>query len=81
VQARIQLLGEVVGRLGFLLVADDALTVADDGLAVVVRDLAGTQAVLDTALDGLAEWVAAGLEEALGWCPPGNGFGLWAGDL
>lgn len=68
VQTRIQLLGEAVGMLGFLFVADDALTVADDALAAVAKDLAGTQAILDaalTVLDSLAEWAAAGLEEAL----------------
>jgi glutamyl-tRNA synthetase len=68
VQTRIQLLGEAVGMLGFLFVADDALTLTEDALAAVTKDTAGTLAVLDAAeatLDGLAEWTAAGLEEVL----------------
>jgi glutamyl-tRNA synthetase len=68
VQTRVQLLGETVGMLGFLFVADDALTVADDALAVLTKDTSGTLTVLDAAmaaLDGVAEWSAAGLEKAL----------------
>jgi glutamyl-tRNA synthetase len=68
VQTRVQLLGETVGMLGFLFVADDELTVADDALAVLTKDTSGTLTVLDaalTALDGVGEWVAAGLEKAL----------------
>jgi glutamyl-tRNA synthetase len=68
VQTRMQVLGESVGMLGFLFVADDALTVTDDALAAVTKDTAGTLAVLDaslTALEGAAEWAASGLEEAL----------------
>ncbi|MDQ1286904.1 MAG: glutamyl-tRNA synthetase [Actinomycetota bacterium] len=68
VQTRMQLLGESVGMLGFLFTADDALTVADDALAVVTKNPAGTLVVLDaatTALSGLSDWTAAAVEEAL----------------
>lgn len=68
VQTRMQVLGEAVDMLGFLFVADDALTVTDDALAAVTKDTAGTLAVLDaslTALRGVPGWAAAGLEEAL----------------
>ena len=68
VQTRMQLLGESVGLLGFLFVPDADLAVADDALAAVTKDAAGTLTVLDaatSALDALAEWSAAAIEAAL----------------
>jgi glutamyl-tRNA synthetase len=68
VQTRIQLLGEAVGMLGFLFVPDDELTVADDAIAEVNKDVAGSRAVLDTAVGALADlpdWTAAAIETTL----------------
>jgi glutamyl-tRNA synthetase len=68
IQTRIQLLGEVPGMLGFLFVADDAMTVDNDALATVTRDVEQSASVLDRALAVLAAgtpWDAASLEGAL----------------
>ena len=64
VQERMTLLGEAVGMLGFLFLADDALEVADDARAALRDD---ASAVLDTAraaLDGV-EFTAGPIQEAL----------------
>ncbi len=68
VQTRVQVLGEAVPMVSFLLVADDVLTVEDDALAAVTKDAAQSAAVLDAASAALAElgdWTAAGIEGAL----------------
>ena len=61
VQERMTLLGEAVGMLGFLFVADDALVVADDARAALRED-AG--AVLDAASAALAALPADGFTTA-----------------
>ena len=61
VQERMTLLGEAVGMLGFLFVADDALVVADDARAALRED-AG--AVLDAASTALAALPADGFTTA-----------------
>jgi glutamyl-tRNA synthetase len=68
VQTRMQLLGESVPLLGFLFADDEDLTIADDALAVITKDVPGTLAVLKaaiTALDGVASWTPAAVEESL----------------
>ena len=68
VQTRMQLLGEAPGMLGFLFVADADLVLADDALALVTKDAAGSRAVLDAAtavLGRLAVWAAGEIEAAL----------------
>ncbi|WP_456789131.1 glutamate--tRNA ligase [Cellulomonas sp. P5_C5] len=65
IQERITLLGEAVGMLGFLFVADDALEIADDARGAL-RDESGS--VLDAAaaaLEGLADFTTAATQEAL----------------
>ncbi|HEX2807621.1 MAG TPA: glutamate--tRNA ligase [Kineosporiaceae bacterium] len=68
VQTRMQLLGEAPGMLGFLFVPDADLAPADDALALVTKDAAGSRTVLDVAtaaLGRLPEWSAAAIEAAL----------------
>ncbi|GEK22820.1 glutamate--tRNA ligase [Cellulomonas xylanilytica] len=65
IQERITLLGEAVGMLGFLFVADDSLEIADDARGAL-RDEAGS--VLDAAtaaLAGLDDFTTATTQEAL----------------
>ncbi|MGN8246053.1 glutamate--tRNA ligase [Cellulomonas soli] len=61
VQERMTLLGEVVGMLGFLFVADDAVEVADDARGALREESA---AVLDAALVALAALPADGFTTA-----------------
>lgn len=56
IQERITLLGEAVGMLGFLFVADDALEIADDARGAL-RD--ETPAVLDASISALEQVPAA----------------------
>jgi glutamyl-tRNA synthetase len=68
VQTRIQVLGEAVPMLAFLVAADDGLAVEDDAMAAVEKDAAASAAVLDAALrvlPDLPEWSAAAVEAAL----------------
>jgi len=68
VQTRMQLLGEAAGMLGFLFAEDAAVTPAEDALAMVTKDAAGSLAVLDAAtaaLGDLPEWTAAAIEATL----------------
>jgi glutamyl-tRNA synthetase len=68
IQTRIQVLGEAVPMLAFLLVADGDLTVEDDALAAVSTDAAQSATVLaaaGAALTSLSDWTAAGIEAAL----------------
>lgn len=65
IQERITLLGEAVGMLGFLFVADDALEIADDARGAL-REESG--AVLDAAaaaLAGIEDFTTAATQEAL----------------
>ncbi|GEL98613.1 glutamate--tRNA ligase [Cellulomonas terrae] len=65
IQERITLLGEAVGMLGFLFVADDALEIADDARGAL-REESG--AVLDAAaaaLSGIEDFTTAATQEAL----------------
>lgn len=67
VQERMTLLGEVVGMLGFLFVADDGVEIADDARAALRPDSA---AVLDAAISTLAalasdEFTTARTQEVL----------------
>jgi len=65
VQERMTLLGEAVGMLGFLFVADDELAVEDDARAALREDSA---AILDAAAKALADvptFDAAATQEAL----------------
>lgn len=64
VQERMTLLGEAVGMLGFLFLADDALEVADDARAALRDD---APAVLDAARAALedVEFTAGPIQEAL----------------
>lgn len=65
IQERITLLGEAVGMLGFLFVADDALEIADDARGAL-REESG--AVLDaaaSALAGIDDFTTAATQEAL----------------
>lgn len=61
IQTRVTLLGEVVGMLGFLFVADDALEVADDARGALRDD---ASAVLDAARAALAALPADGFTTA-----------------
>lgn len=65
IQERITLLGEAVGMLGFLFVADDALEITDDARGAL-REESG--AVLDAAaaaLAGVEDFTTAATQEAL----------------
>jgi glutamyl-tRNA synthetase len=65
VQTRMQLLGEVPGMVGFLLVADGDLVVEDDALATLKDD---APAVLDAASRALADlqpWTTGEIEATL----------------
>ncbi|KQY21156.1 glutamate--tRNA ligase [Cellulomonas sp. Root485] len=65
IQERITLLGEAVGMLGFLFVADDALEIADDARGAL-REESGT--VLDAAaaaLAGIEDFTTTATQEAL----------------
>ncbi len=72
VQTRVQLLGEAPAMLGFLFVADEALVVEDDALALLAKDADQTVAVLAAAhqvvrdVDGFtAGALEAGLRQAI----------------
>lgn len=54
IQTRIQLLGEAPAMLGFLFVADDALTIEDDALATGLKDVAQSSSVLSAAITALS---------------------------
>jgi glutamyl-tRNA synthetase len=78
VQERIGLLGEAVGMLGFLLVADDALIVEADAreaalkgdpAAVLDASIAALDAVADFGAESIQEALAAALVEGLGLKP------------
>ncbi|WP_448629068.1 glutamate--tRNA ligase [Cellulomonas soli] len=61
VQERMTLLGEAVGMLGFLFVADDAVEVADDARGALREE---SPAVLDAAMSALAGLPADGFTTA-----------------
>ncbi len=65
VQERMTLLGEAVGMLGFLFVADDALVVEDDARAALRDDAATILDAAATVLGELPELTAAAAQEAL----------------
>jgi glutamyl-tRNA synthetase len=68
VQTRAKLLGEAAQMLAFLFTPDDGLAFAQDAIDVLRKDVPGTLAVLDAALqalDDLRPWTTTALEEAL----------------
>lgn len=65
VQERMTLLGEAVGMLGFLFVADDALSVEDDARAALRDDAAAVLDASAAALGGLTAFTTASTQDAL----------------
>jgi glutamyl-tRNA synthetase len=65
VQERMTLLGEAVGMLGFLFVADDALVVEDDARAALREDAAAVLDASAAALRGVTEFTTASTQDAL----------------
>ena len=65
IQERITLLGEVVGMLGFLFVADDALEIADDARGALREDSAAVLDAAAAALAGLDDFTTTTAQEAL----------------
>lgn len=65
IQERITLLGEVVGMLGFLFVADDALEIADDARGALREDSAPVLDAAAAALAGLDDFTTTTTQEAL----------------
>jgi glutamyl-tRNA synthetase len=59
------LLGEAVGMLGFLFVADDALVVEDDARAALREDAAAVLDASAAALRGVTEFTTASTQDAL----------------
>ncbi|KQT01347.1 glutamate--tRNA ligase [Cellulomonas sp. Leaf395] len=65
IQERITLLGEAVGMLGFLFVADDALEVADDARGALREESGSVLDAASAALGGLSDFTTAATQEAL----------------
>ena len=65
IQERITLLGEAVGMLGFLFVADDALEVADDARGALREESGSVLDAAAAALGGLSDFTTAATQEAL----------------
>jgi glutamyl-tRNA synthetase len=65
IQERITLLGEAVGMLGFLFVADDALEIADDARGALREESGSVLDAAATALEGLTDFTTATTQEAL----------------
>ncbi|MDQ0375816.1 glutamate--tRNA ligase [Cellulomonas humilata] len=65
IQERITLLGEAVGMLGFLFVADDALEIADDARGALREESGSVLDAAATALAAVDDFTTAATQEAL----------------
>lgn len=65
IQERITLLGEAVGMLGFLFVADDALEIADDARGALRAESGSVLDAAASALAGIDDFTTAATQEAL----------------
>jgi glutamyl-tRNA synthetase len=65
VAERVTTLQDAAAMLGFLVVADNDLTVEDDALNALKANAAEVLEASTTALDGVADWQAASIEAAL----------------
>ena len=65
VQERMTLLGEAVGMLGFLFVADDALVIEEDARTGLRPEAADVLDAAAAVLGGLGEFTTAAVQEAL----------------
>ncbi len=65
IQGRVQLLGEIPEMIEFLFTADAELRVADDARATLDGDAASILSTASEALEDLADWSVANIEETL----------------
>ena len=65
VQERMTLLGQAPGMLGFLFAADDAVVLEDDAVAALRPEAVQVLDASLAALEGVAEWTTAAVEQAL----------------
>ena len=65
VQPRVGLLGEVPDMVAFLFTSDADLAISDEARSTLKEGAAEVLDAAQTALEGVADWTTAGLEEAL----------------